>query len=190
MGLERLACVLQGVPTNYDTDLFAPIHARMRELLGHDPDAFESERFSYQVIADHSRAITFLIADGVLPSQRGPRLCPAAHRAPRGASRSAAGPSRAVPGPDRHVVIESMGDAYPMLRERQDAILGAIPREEAPFARTLDAGTIHLEEALIPLTGAERVIGRLAETLSRPMPRCCRARSPSGSRTPTASRST
>ena len=56
---------------NYDTDLFTPIHARMRELLGHDPDAFEAERFSYQVIADHSRAITFLIADGVLPSNEG-----------------------------------------------------------------------------------------------------------------------
>jgi len=70
MGLERLASVLQQVPTNYDTDLFTPIHARMRELLGHDPDAFESERFSYQVIADHSRAVTFLIGDDVLPSTR------------------------------------------------------------------------------------------------------------------------
>jgi hypothetical protein len=59
MGLERLSSILQDVPTNYDTDLFTPIHARMRDLLGHDPDAFESERFSYQVIADHSRAITF-----------------------------------------------------------------------------------------------------------------------------------
>ena len=56
---------------NYDTDLFAPIHARMRELLGHDPEAFEAERFSYQVIADHSRAVTFLVADGVLPSNEG-----------------------------------------------------------------------------------------------------------------------
>ena len=71
LGLERLASVLQQVPTNYDTDLFTPIHARLRELLGHDPDAFEQERFSYQVIADHSRAITFLIADGVLPSNEG-----------------------------------------------------------------------------------------------------------------------
>ena len=71
MGLERLASVVQQVPSNYDTDLFTPIHARMRELLGHDPDAFEEERFSYQVIADHSRAMTFLIADGVLPSNEG-----------------------------------------------------------------------------------------------------------------------
>ena len=71
MGLERLASVIQQVPTNYDTDLFTPIHARMRELLGHDPDVFEQERFSYQVIADHSRAVTFLIGDDVLPSNEG-----------------------------------------------------------------------------------------------------------------------
>ena len=58
-------------PSNYDTDLFTPIHARLRELLGHDPDSFEAERFSYQVIADHSRAVTFLVADGVLPSNEG-----------------------------------------------------------------------------------------------------------------------
>ncbi|HEX5148678.1 MAG TPA: alanine--tRNA ligase-related protein, partial [Candidatus Limnocylindrales bacterium] len=72
MGLERLASVLQQVPTNYDTDLFTPIHARMRELIGHDPDTFEAERFSYQVIADHSRAVTFLIGDDV--SRRPRRL--------------------------------------------------------------------------------------------------------------------
>ena len=54
MSLERLASVLQRVPSNFDTDLFTPIHERMRELLGHDPAAFEEERFSYQVIADHS----------------------------------------------------------------------------------------------------------------------------------------
>src|SRR2546428_779910 len=68
MGFERLWSVLHQVPTNYDTGLFTPIHERMRELFGHDPAAFEKERFSYQVIADHSRAMTFLIADGVLPS--------------------------------------------------------------------------------------------------------------------------
>src|SRR3990172_7290710 len=71
MGLERVASIIQQVPSNYDIDLFAPIHERMREIFGHDPDAFEQERFSYQVIADHSRAMTFVIADGVLPSNEG-----------------------------------------------------------------------------------------------------------------------
>ena len=57
MGLERVASVSQQVLSNYDIDLFQPIHARMRELIGHDPEGFEAERFSYQVIADHSREI-------------------------------------------------------------------------------------------------------------------------------------
>ncbi|MEO7118337.1 MAG: alanine--tRNA ligase-related protein, partial [Candidatus Limnocylindrales bacterium] len=63
------------------------------------------------------------------------------------------------------VVIDTMSEPYPYLEERRDAVIGALLREEAAFARTLDAGTVHLEEALIPLTGAERVIGRLADQL-------------------------
>jgi len=165
MGLERLASVIQGVPTNYDTDLFTPIHARMRELLGHDPDAFEAERFSYQVIADHARAIAFLVADEVLPSNEGRgyvlrRICRRAVRHGR-----LLGRREPFLGATADVVIETMGDAYPILRERREVILGTIVREEAAFARTLDAGTTILEEALIPLTGAERAIGRRAEEL-------------------------
>src|SRR3989304_2243224 len=71
MSLERLASVLQQVASNYDTDLFAPIHAAMRGILGHDPETFEAERFSYQVIADHVRAVTFLVADDVRPANEG-----------------------------------------------------------------------------------------------------------------------
>ena len=170
LGLERLASVVQGAATNYDTDLFTPILARMRELLGHDPDAFESERFSYQVIADHSRAITFLIADGVLPANEGRGYV--LRRIVRRAVRHGRLLGRREPFlvQTATVVIESMGDAYPQLRERQEAILGAILREETAFARTLDAGTVHLEEALIPLTGAERVIGRLADALPSDAP--------------------
>jgi alanyl-tRNA synthetase len=165
MGLERLASVIQGVTTNYDTDLFTPILARMRELLGHDPAAFEEERFSYQVIADHSRAITFLIADGVLPANEGRGYV--LRRIVRRAVRHGRLLGRRDPFlvQTATVVIDTMGEAYPILRERRDAILGAIGREETAFARTLDAGTIQLEEALIPLTGAERVIGRLADAL-------------------------
>ena len=68
MGFERLTSVMQGVLTNYDTDLFTPIHEWMRKLLGHDPETFQAERFSYQVIADHIRALTFLVPDGVRPT--------------------------------------------------------------------------------------------------------------------------
>ncbi|MGD8682563.1 MAG: alanine--tRNA ligase [Chloroflexota bacterium] len=170
MGLERLASVLQDVPTNYDTDLFVPIHERMRELLRHDPAAFESERFSYQVIADHSRAIAFLLADGVVPSNEGRGYV--LRRIVRRAVRHGRLLGRTEPFLEEtaKVVIELMGGAYPVLRERQEAILGAIIREETAFARTLDAGTVQLEEALIPLTGAERVVGRRPEDVPADAP--------------------
>jgi alanyl-tRNA synthetase len=170
MGLERLASVLQDVPTNYDTDLFTPIHARMRDLLGHDPDAFESERFSYQVIADHSRAIAFLIADGVLPANEGRGYV--LRRIIRRAVRHGRllGRRQHFLDETARVVIDLMAGQYPVLREREDIIIGAIVREETAFARTLDAGTIPLEEALIPLTGAERVIGRRAEDMPADAP--------------------
>jgi alanyl-tRNA synthetase len=171
MGLERVASVVQQVPSNYDTDLFAPIHARMRELLGHDPDAFEQERFSYQVIADHSRAVTFLIGDDVLPSNEGRgyvlrRILRRAVRHGRLLGRREPFMAQAA-----EVVIDVMADAYPQLTENRDLILATIAREEAQFARTLDSGTVQLEEALIPLTGAERVIGRRPEDLPADAPR-------------------
>lgn len=171
MGLERLASVLQQVPSNYDTDLFTPIHHRMRELLGHDPENFEAERFSYQVIADHSRAVTFLIGDDVLPSNEGRGYV--LRRILRRAVRHGRLLGRREPfmAETAAVVIDTMSAAYPHLAERRSEILGVIAREEAQFARTLDAGTVQLEEALIPLTGAERVVGRREEDLPADAPR-------------------
>ncbi len=170
MGLERIASVVQGVTSNYDTDLFAPIHARMRDLLGHDPEGFEAERFSYQVIADHSRAVTFLIADGVLPANEGRGYV--LRRIMRRAIRHGRLLGRTEPflGETARVVIDTMAAAYPHLAERQDEILGVIGREERQFNRTLEAGMGHLEEALIPLTSAERTVGRLAEALPADAP--------------------
>ena len=165
MGLERLASVLQQVPSNYDTDLFAPIHDALRELLGHDPEAFEQERFSYQVIADHSRAITFLVADGVLPSNEGRGYV--LRRILRRAVRHGRLLGRREPFLARTaaVVIDLMADAYPHLATGREQILATIVREEAQFARTLDAGTEQLEAALAPLTGSARVVGRRPEEL-------------------------
>ena len=170
MGLERIASVVQGVASNYDTDLFAPIHARMRELIGHDPEGFEQERFSYQVIADHVRAVTFLVADGVLPSNEGRGYV--LRRILRRAVRHGRLLGRTEPflGEAAKVVIDTMSAAYPHLEERRPEILGAIEREERQFNRTLEAGMGQLEEALIPLTSAERVVGRLAETLPADAP--------------------
>jgi alanyl-tRNA synthetase len=170
MGLERIASVVQGVASNYDTDLFAPIHAQMRELLGSDPDEFEASRFSYQVIADHSRAITFLAADGVYPSNEGRGYV--MRRIVRRAIRHGRLLGRREPflGETAKVVIETMAEAYPHLAERRDEILGVILREERQFNRTLEAGMGQLEEALIPLTSSDRVVGRQAEKLPHDAP--------------------
>ncbi len=165
MGLERIASVVQGVRSNYDTDLFAPIHARMRELLGSDPDEFETSRFSYQVIADHSRAVTFLAADGVLPSNEGRGYV--MRRIVRRAIRHGRLLGRHEPflGETAKVVLDTMAEAYPYLRERRDEILGVIELEERKFNRTLEAGMGLLEEALIPLTSNDRVVGQQADHL-------------------------
>jgi alanyl-tRNA synthetase len=170
MGLERLTSVIQGVPTNYDTDLFTPIHAAMRDLLGHDPEAFEAERFSYQVIADHSRAVTFLVADGVAPSNEGRgyvlrRILRRAVRHGRLLGRS--GPFMDV---TTDVVIDVMKEAYPYLAEQRERILKVVRREESQFARTLEAGTGQLEAALAGLTTSERVVGRRPESLPEDAP--------------------
>src|SRR6478672_10317032 len=172
MGLERIASVVQQVPTNYDTDLFVPIHERMRELLGHDPDAFEQERFSYQVIADHSRAITFLIADDVLPSNEGRGYV--LRRILRRAVRHGRLLGRREPflGETAKVVIETMSGPYPHLAERRVEILSVIEREEAQFARTLEAGSRLLDDAIAATAGsaAERLVGRRPEELPADAP--------------------
>ena len=119
MGLERMASAVQGVDSNYATDLFAPIIARLAEFIGHDPETVESERFSYQVVADHSRAMTFLLAEGITPSNEGPGYV--LRRIMRRAVRH--GRLLGINGPflgeTCGVVIDLMGDAYPHLRDRQ-----------------------------------------------------------------------
>ncbi len=170
MGLERLTSVIQQVPTNYDTDLFTPIHETLRRLLGHDPDTFEAGRFSYQVIADHSRAMTFLVADGVAPSNEGRGY--GLRRILRRAVRHGRLLGRREPFMDvtAGVVIDVMRDAYPILEEKRDRILKVVRQEEAQFARTLEAGTTHLEAALAPLSSQARTIGRRPESLPADAP--------------------
>src|ERR1035437_9132599 len=170
MSLERLASVLQQVPSNFDTDLFTPIHETLRRLLGHDPDAFEAGRFSYQVIADHSRAVTFLVADGVAPSNEGRGYV--LRRILRRAVRHGRllGRRESFIDITAGVVIDVMKAAYPYLDEQREKILKVIRQEEAQFARTLETGTTHLEAALRPLTSAERVTGRLPDGLPADAP--------------------
>jgi alanyl-tRNA synthetase len=165
LGLERLASVVQQVPSNFDTDLFTPLHEAMRAIVGHDPEAFEAERFSYQVIADHARAVTFLVADGVRPSNEGRGYV--LRRILRRAVRHGRLLGRFEPFLVElaAVVTETMGEAYPHLRERAAEIAAVVAAEERQFARTLDAGSGVLAAELVPLGAAERQVGRRPESL-------------------------
>jgi alanyl-tRNA synthetase len=146
MGLERMASAVQGVDSNYKTDLFVPIIERLAEFIGHDPERVESERFSYQVVADHSRAMTFLLAEGVHPSNEGAGYV--LRRIIRRAVRHGRllGIGKPFLRETCAVVIELMREVYPSLEEHRDAILAGIEAEEEKFARTLEAGSARLAE--------------------------------------------
>ncbi len=154
MGLERIAQAVQGVDSNYRTDLFEPIIERLATFIGHDPETVESERFSYQVVADHSRAMTFLIGDGVTPSNEGAGYV--LRRIMRRAVRHGRlmGITQPFLRQTCEVVIEIMGGAYPHLAEQRDRILAEVEAEETKFARTLEAGTEKLL-ALIEAAGGD-----------------------------------
>jgi alanyl-tRNA synthetase len=157
MGLERIASALQGVDSNYRTDLFEPIIARLAEVIGHDPQTVESERFSYQVVADHSRAMTFLIGEGVKPSNEGAGYV--LRRIMRRAVRHGRLMGIAQPFLRQtcDVVIDIMGGAYPHLAEARERILAEVEAEEGKFARTLEAGTEKLL-ALVEAAGGNGLI--------------------------------
>ena len=87
MGLERLTAVIQGVKSNYDTDLFTPIIRFVEKTSGKTYGKNADNDVSIRVIADHSRAVTFLIGDGILPSNEGRGYVLQAHSAPGGAPR-------------------------------------------------------------------------------------------------------
>ena len=170
MGLERVTSVVQGVDSNYRTDLFVPIIERLAAFIGHDPDTVESERFSYQVVADHSRAMTFLIAEGVKPSNEGPGYV--LRRIMRRAVRH--GRLLGINGPflgeTCGVVIDLMGDAYPALLSSRDGLLEVVRTEEEKFARTLEAGSARLDELVAgggQVSGAEAF--RLHDTFGFPI---------------------
>ena len=169
-GLERLTSVVQGVDSNYRTDLFVPIIERLAEFIGHDPETVESERFSYQVVADHSRAMTFLLAEGVTPSNEGPGYV--LRRIIRRAVRHGRllGIQRPFLRETCSVVIDIMGEAYPNLVERRDATLDGVDAEEEKFARTLEAGSARLTELIAAgetISGADAF--RLHDTFGFPI---------------------
>ena len=158
MGLERVAAVLQDVISNYDTDLFVPLMKRAAELCGVDfarEEKLEEGKggaASLRVIADHARATTFLMTDGVLPSNdgRGYVLRKIIRRAIRHGR--LLGATKPFLSDTVQTVRELMGQAYPELTESAAArVPGIVLSEEKRFGATLDAGLIKLTEELRPL---------------------------------------
>ncbi len=145
-GLERMAAVLQGVGSNYDTDLFTPLIERAAEVVGRPYHRDDPAGVSYRVLADHARAVTFLVADGVFPSNegRGYVLRRILRRAVRHAWLLGQREPTLVHVAAR--VIEDMQTAYPELGVKRDALLRIVREEEERFLETIDSGMQRLDE--------------------------------------------
>ena len=168
MGLERIAAVLQGVHSNYEIDLFQALIGATAQCLG----VTDLEEKSLRVVADHLRSCSFLIADGVTPSNegRGYVLRRIIRRAVRHGNKL--GATEPFFASLVETLVEQMGDAYPQLREKQAVIEAALAGEEEQFARTLDKGMAILDETLGELEGSVipgEVIFRLYDTYGFPV---------------------
>ncbi len=153
MGLERLASILQGKQNNYDTDAFTPIMDRIQELLGHtlaERNALPA-LYRYRAIADHARACTFMISDGVLPGNEGRSYV--MRMILRRAARfgKLLGFDQPFLAQIAAVVIEQMGGHYGELLKKRDFILQTITEEEERFHRTLNTGLIRLDDLMAKL---------------------------------------
>jgi alanyl-tRNA synthetase len=149
MGLERMTAVLEGKISNFDTDLFQPIMREAAKLANVDLNDVKIQP-SLRIIADHSRAATFLISDGVVPSNegRGYVLRKIIRRGLRHA-RMLQAPTPFLSVMSRTVRVEMKG-AYPELEEHASRITKILDEEEHQFTRTVDVGLRKLEEDLVP----------------------------------------
>ena len=176
MGLERITAVIQGKLSNYDTDLFTPILEAIGKLAGREYRATleDPSDVSMRVIADHLRAMTFLIADGVVPSNewRGYVLRKIMRRAMRH------GKKLGCTEPFLHtlvdVLVREMGGAYPELVSHRDSIVRVVRSEEERFDAVLTAGLPRLEDALDRAAGGSKILPgddafRLYDSLGVPL---------------------
>jgi alanyl-tRNA synthetase len=149
MGLERIAAVMQGVHSNYEIDLFQNLLAATAEVVG----TSDRDNKSLRVIADHIRSCSFLITDGVTPSNegRGYVLRRIMRRAIRHGNKLGAQGSffYKLVAP----LVKEMGEAYPELAKMQEQVERVLLKEEEQFARTLDKGLALLEEEIANLKG-------------------------------------
>jgi alanyl-tRNA synthetase len=154
MGFERLTSILQGVDSNYDTDIFEPLFEEIQKLTGAPPyrgrigsDDVGYVDTAYRVVADHVRTLSFAIADGAVPANdgRGYVLRRVLRRAVRYGRQNLGADlgffCRLVPK-----LVEVMGDAFPELVEKQQHVISIIREEEESFSRTLDKGLQKFQE--------------------------------------------
>ncbi|HSH45561.1 MAG TPA: alanine--tRNA ligase, partial [Longimicrobiales bacterium] len=171
-GLERIAAVLQGVDSNYETDLFRPLIERAAAVVGRPYEAGTETGVSYRVLADHARATAFLLADGVFPSnsERGYVLRRIMRRAIRHAWLLGRREPTLVEVVDE--VVNRMGEAFPELTERRDHLLRATRGEEERFLATIDEGMGRFDE-IAPEGGEGTITGadafRLYDTFGFPI---------------------
>ena len=166
MGLERTAAICQGKRSNFDCDLFQELIAYIGSLAGatyaHSaPDTNDTDT-ALRVIADHSRAVAFMVADGIMPSNEGRgyvlrRLIRRAYRFGR-----LIGMRDAFLCQTTVKVVDVMGEAYPELVESRDFIARLVREEEDRFDKTLDKGLALLEEELAKLTPDATISGEVA----------------------------
>jgi len=163
-GLERMAAVAQGKRSNYDTDLFQSIIRAIEKLAGQRYGGSADDDVSMRVIADHARATTFLVGDGVLPSNegRGYVLRRIMRRAIRHGKRL--GMEKLFLADVCVAVIEEMGAAYPEIRDGRAFIQKVAQQEEESFRRTLDRGLAILDDEIARLgrAGEKVVPGKVA----------------------------
>jgi alanyl-tRNA synthetase len=156
-GLERIAAVMQGEDDNFHTDVFQPLIDRVGALVGRPYDRASQERASYRVLADHARAVSFLLADGVYPSNEGRGYV--LRRILRRAVRHAWLLGRREPtlAPLTEIVVSQMGDVYPELSAKAGYIREVTETEEHRFLETIEGGLRRLEE--IFASGARKISG-------------------------------
>ncbi|MDP5077183.1 MAG: alanine--tRNA ligase, partial [Nonlabens sp.] len=165
MGFERLAMVLQGVRSNYDTDVFMPIIREIETITGHSYKKTEQEDIALRVIADHVRAVSFSIADGQLPSNTGAGYV--IRRILRRAIRYGF-TYLDTKEPFIYKLVDTlanqMGEAFPELKSQKNLIINVIREEEQSFLRTLDQGLLLLDSMInnVKASGNDTVQGTKA----------------------------
>ena len=156
-GLERIAAVMQGEDDNFHTDVFLPLIERVGQLVGRSYDRSGEDRASYRVLADHARAVSFLLADGVYPSNEGRGYV--LRRILRRAVRHAwlLGRRESTLAPLTDIVVRQMGDTYPELKSKAGEIHEITEAEERRFLETIEGGLRRLDD--IFASGAPAIPG-------------------------------